>query len=644
MAAPLRPAHPSTPGAPARRRRARRARRALTAGLAAVGVVLGLAAPAATAGPAAPSGSVAVAVPTTPAVASTPTVPAPLSWAPPVLTDPQTIDVSATNRDLRLQPGQDYVVRLPSTPLVGANGLIVGGGRNVVIVGGEISVPAGVPADGTANRGLYLKDQTGTVHVEGVRITGAGLGEGIDLDQRLGAVVQLQNIRVDTVRGSASGHHADVVQAWSGPRQLRVDGLTGHTTYQGLFLLPQQYGSQAQPEVVDLRRVDLHGTSTSGHQLWRDALAWPLSLSDVWVAPRTPGVPDTFLWPTGTGAGTEAWPSVRVGTPPAGEFVPAGFAGTAYVSPGYADAPTTGTLAAPALTWLTGARAAGGTHYTRASSLEATWSGAGPAAARYEVLRDGVVVAEATAPRTRATVPVVDGAQTLTVRAVAADGSTTTSAAVPVVVDRVAPRLTAGPLVQLRPGTLTPDGVVPLLVRWTATDDVRLRDVALTSPVTGRYPAPKAEAYVNAPAGARTWTLVAQDEAGGTASASATRTTAITSESGAARTGSWSAVADGQHHGGSALRSSTAGATMSHTFTGSSVALVATRSPGSGRVVVRVDGVKVTTLDLAATTTAHRQLVLHRSWSSSGRHTLTLTVEGTAGRPAVTLDGFVTVS
>ena len=50
--------------------------------------------------------------------------------------------------------------------MVGETGLTIEGGRNVVLVGGEIH--HGQPiSSASSNRGLYLVDQTGTVHVEG---------------------------------------------------------------------------------------------------------------------------------------------------------------------------------------------------------------------------------------------------------------------------------------------------------------------------------------------------------------------------------------------------------------------------------------------------------------------------------------------
>ncbi|WP_250445553.1 hypothetical protein [Actinotalea sp. C106] len=284
-----------------------------------------------------PPGTVASTVP---AVTTTDEARPRLTWRPPALTSPEVVRISATNRALRLDDSRDYVLQMPSTPLEVEGGLTVSGGRNVVLVGGTISIPAGAEQTNHAHRGLFLKNQTGTVHVEGLLITGVGLGEGINLDQREGAVVQLQNVRVETTQGSLETNHADVLQTWAGPRVLRVDRLSAATEYQGFFLLPQQFGTQAQPEVVDLRRVDLRGTPESGYLLWRDDLEWPLTVQDVWVAPRNPSSRDSFLWPKGSGPGTEAWPQVDVGTPPGGEFVPAGLAGTGYTSPGYTSAGT----------------------------------------------------------------------------------------------------------------------------------------------------------------------------------------------------------------------------------------------------------------------------------------------------------------
>ncbi|WP_250445551.1 hypothetical protein [Actinotalea sp. C106] len=257
-----------------------------------------------------------------------------LSWAPPELEDPETVEVTAENRALSLEPDQDYVVEMPE-PVEVSGGVTINGGRNVVLVGGEIRITE-EGERGPDARGLFLQDQTGTVHVEGLLITGPALAEGINLDQREGAVVQLQNIRVETVGEGPEEHHADVIQTWAGPSELRVDRLSGTTEYQGFFLLPMQFGDQEEPAGFDLRNIDLTGADEAGYLLWRDDRDWPITLENVWVSPSDGGDDrDAVLWEDDGRDGP--WAGVEVGTPPEGPFVPEGVAGTGYVSPGYTD-------------------------------------------------------------------------------------------------------------------------------------------------------------------------------------------------------------------------------------------------------------------------------------------------------------------
>jgi len=260
-------------------------------------------------------------------------VPAELTWAPPVLEDPQTIQLTVADPIPDLKDGKDYILELPDKPLVVKGGITISGGRNIVLIGGEIQ-PQGRGRDG---RAILLKGQTGTVHIEGVLLAGAGLTEGINLDQRDGAVVQLQNIRVETVHGKEDGHHADVIQSWAGPASLRIDRLSGSTTYQGMFLLPTQFGSQNPPREFDLRNVDLVGMEGSGYLLWRDDADWPIYLTNVWVKPADSGVErKQVLWARGD-QNRDTWDGVRIGLAPGGSFVPDGVAGVGYESPGYLD-------------------------------------------------------------------------------------------------------------------------------------------------------------------------------------------------------------------------------------------------------------------------------------------------------------------
>ena len=269
-----------------------------------------------------------------------PTAPVPdgaisqLTWAPPTLDDPVVINVTASNHNLDLDPDQDYELRLPEEPLEAEGGVSVIGGHDVVLIGGEISVPAQSDTNPQSVRALFLKDQTGTVHVEGLLMSGDGLAEGINLDQREGAVVQLENIRVGTtLEGSYEGHHADLLQSWSGPAELRVDGLSGTTGYQGFFLLPRQFGD-TKPDLFDLRRVDIVGAEGSAYLLWRDENDWPMVTQDVWVDPPGGRGEGLVLWPVGD---TSSFEGVQTGRPPGGDFVPDGVAGVGYVSPGYSS-------------------------------------------------------------------------------------------------------------------------------------------------------------------------------------------------------------------------------------------------------------------------------------------------------------------
>lgn len=259
-----------------------------------------------------------------------------LSWSPPLLFDPVTVYVDAFNNRLELDDATDYVVVMPDYALRVQGGLSIKGGHNVVLIGGEIDIPwQGPGAASWSRRALLLEGQTGTVHVEGLLLRGTDIAEGVNLDQRKGAAVQLQNIRVENVhhRGSPDDTHADVVQTWAGPTVLRIDKLSGSTNYQGLFLAPNQFWS-GTPDLFDLRRIDITGATESAYLLWQSEPGFPLEVDSVWVNPSPERVNDRtmFLWPKGD----EVWDDVHIGTPPTGPFVPPGVAGIDYVTPGYA--------------------------------------------------------------------------------------------------------------------------------------------------------------------------------------------------------------------------------------------------------------------------------------------------------------------
>jgi hypothetical protein len=277
-----------------------------------------------------------------------------LSWAPPPLSSPLTLNVPSNGGWFKLDSSRDYLVKVGNVSAVG--GVVLEGGHNVVLIGGHITIPwAGGTPGMNDRRALYLKGQTGTVHVEGLLIDNqAGdLGEGIQIGAQ-NAIVQLENVRVTGIHArdevGFSDSHPDIVQPHSGYKELRVDRLTGRSDYQGIFLRAE--GSYTLGK-TDLRNVNLIGLPTAHYLFWQDSATTPVSLANVWIDrsqtryPLGYSVYPDLQKPVGreavvSGDGTQVyWPTSNIlgflanGTPPNGDFVPLGVAGTSYASPGY---------------------------------------------------------------------------------------------------------------------------------------------------------------------------------------------------------------------------------------------------------------------------------------------------------------------
>lgn len=255
----------------------------------------------------------------------------------------------------QLDPRRDYRIVLPEQKKIG--GTVLEGGRNIVIVGGQVSADPNTTSD-FERRGIYIKNAVGTVHIEGVEIDGAGLPfDGIAINAPE-ATVQIQNVRVTNLNGSYDGFHADVIQPWGGVRDLRIDRVTGSSNYQGLFLQPDlgPIGS-ATIQNVDLTHTG-PASSSGAYMVWlaNGCTSYPISLSEVYVGSDVAWDLNRMVYPSATAGpaecaaqvsgGSASWPrlpitgSVVQGSPAGGSFVPAGVAGTGYVSPGYGTAPS----------------------------------------------------------------------------------------------------------------------------------------------------------------------------------------------------------------------------------------------------------------------------------------------------------------
>jgi hypothetical protein len=252
-----------------------------------------------------------------------------LRWPPPHLTNPITINVSSRGGVISLNPRQDYILHVGHVRHKG--GLVISGGHNVVLIGGEITIPyvgKHVKKGGGDRRALEIVGATGTVHVEGLLMDGPDLSEGIQISAPK-ATVQLENVRIVDIHARDEVHfsdnHPDLVQPWGGVRSLRIDRLTGSSDCQGLFLV----SSLGRVRYVSLRHIDIAGTRTSGFLLWIDGPK--VTFTDVWIRPARGRALKNAIWPVGSR------PSrlIHSGVPPAGHFVPASVAGVGYSSPGY---------------------------------------------------------------------------------------------------------------------------------------------------------------------------------------------------------------------------------------------------------------------------------------------------------------------
>lgn len=272
---------------------------------------------------------------------------------PPQLENPTVVRLEAKATVTRMDPTRDFVIVLPDRVKRGSTVLI--GGRNVVLVGGVISVPEG----DRMRRALYIKDATGTVHIEGIHFQLAGGSEADAIAIAAPrAIVQLENVRVDGVHGFLRSWHADVIQPWGGVRALLIDRLTAVTAYQGIQLT----SLQAPIGRITISRTNIVG---AGRQIWTRGrlggnggyLFWAqcdlrarVTFDRFYIQPRAERGPRLAAYPpansstacpsvlTGSRLSFPRLPTIsgtiEVGAPPGGDFVKPGSVGLGYRAPG----------------------------------------------------------------------------------------------------------------------------------------------------------------------------------------------------------------------------------------------------------------------------------------------------------------------
>jgi hypothetical protein len=297
--------------------------------------------------------------------------PTPLTWAPPTLTNPVTVNIGQGNTQNTLDPAKDYTVILPTSHKIGSTTL--SGGHNIVIKGGWLTIDPASIKDDANGRAIYIKGATGTVHVEGVYIdnTDGGQGDAFAINAPQ-AIVQLENIRAINLKGTYNSAHADCVQPWGGVKELRIDHFTCTDMYQGLQI-DQDLGDIDRTIIKNTNLVNLPNTLTSdpslagGYSLWLGGAAcnniYPVEFTEFYIQPKPGRALSNSVWPPASNTvcpavasgGEVSWPalagtisgSVKQGPPPGGDFVPDGSVGLGYTSPGYDSPSLRGDVAGP---------------------------------------------------------------------------------------------------------------------------------------------------------------------------------------------------------------------------------------------------------------------------------------------------------
>ncbi|MFB4308528.1 N-acetylmuramoyl-L-alanine amidase [Actinomadura sp. GTD37] len=295
-------------------------------------------------------------------------------------------------------------------------------------------------------------------------------------------------------------------------------------------------------------------------------------------------------------------------------------------------------LTVPALTaTVTGAKAAGGLYYTK-STATVNWTPAD--GATYTVSVDGTTAATPAAGASSAAVTLAPGTHSVRLHAALADGTASASPVFTVVADTTPPVISSQAL-SLRRATVN-STAVPVSLTWKATDNALLGSLKATSPIAKTFYTTTTSWSADAkPLATQSWSQTATDAAGNATTSAISRYAGGISEGSARRTGTWKLTTTKYYLGGRGLYTTSKGASASWTFTGRTAGLIFKRASNLGAVLVYVDGAKVGTLDTRSSSTAYRQLMWTRAWSTSGKHTIKIVVAGTSGRPLVGIDGLV---
>jgi hypothetical protein len=261
----------------------------------------------------------------------------------------------------------------------------------------------------------------------------------------------------------------------------------------------------------------------------------------------------------------------------------------------------------------------------------------------------------------KVTVPPATRHDTYRIRVTGTNWGRSASILVPIVVENDSPTMSSPSVAPLSGSTVTVSSVTPtalsVRVSWTAASDASssIAGYQVQHSVDGGTwggtrslgPAARSTTWSGITFGpSHSFRIRAKDEAGNWSAwkqlGSSVRYSAVSDRSSSiAYSASWKRASSSTATNGVRTTSDHKGAVARYSFTARGISVIAPRSPVRGKVAIYVDGVLEATVDTRADSVQARRIVYSQKWSSSGSHTIKLVVAGTAGRPTVSLDGFV---
>lgn len=162
----------------------------------------------------------------------------------------------------KLSNTRDYIVILP--PTVRRTNITINGGRNIIVVGGRVSIDKGLDQacwalkDGAPGR---------IIHLEGILNDArrGGQSDGFQIACRQ-STVQILNSRTTGLIGGFERErgfrHADVWQLLAGAR-TRLENFTGSSHYNNLYMRRENDPLGSALGLVELNRVNVFGYKTN---------------------------------------------------------------------------------------------------------------------------------------------------------------------------------------------------------------------------------------------------------------------------------------------------------------------------------------------------------------------------------------------